>query len=174
MSEKLKYKDRTQQKIEEERYETLKTIFTISFVLTDSIMVFDLVANFVLKELDELFFFRFFVAIFGLYGTLILIGGYYLTEYCDCEFDCQCCKFLDSFFSLGGCHYFLGGIFLIISYCIELCSIRYYFQNKDKVTEIFVISLLYLLFIFSTITIIILIILIINRKIEKRAKYKID
>ena len=174
MSEKLKYKDKAQQKEEEERYETLKTIFTISFVLTDSIMVYDLVANFVYMQLDVFFYFRFFVALFGLYGTLILIGGYYLMEYCDCEFDCQCCKFLESIFSLGGCHYFFGGIFLIISYCVELCSLRFYFHNKDKITETLVVCLLFLLFIFSTFTIIILIILIINRKIEKRAKYKID
>ena len=174
MHQKLKRKDNTQIKIEEDRYETIKTLFTISFVFTNSIMVFDLVFNVIDREIEVFFYLRFLVTLFGLYGTLILIGGYYLIEYCDCDLTCNCSKICDVLFSFCGCHLFLGGLLLIISYCIQLCSIRFYFINKDKITETSVIILLYLLFIFSTITIILLIILIINKKQEKRIKEKLD
>ena len=175
MNDNISHKDRIQLKNEEERYETIKTLFTISFVLTDSLMIFDLVFNIIDKEIDEYLYFRFFITLFGLYGTLILIGGYYLIDYCDCDLSCQCSRICDFYFSsLGGCHLFIGGLFLIISYCVELCSIRFYFNNRDKITETTIIVMLYLLFISSTITIIILIILIINKKNEKRIKEKID
>ena len=174
MNERLSYKDNSKEKEEEERYETLKTIFTISFIISDSLMVYDLVLNVVYKELDEYFYLRFFVTLFGLYGTLIFIGGYYLIEYCDCEFTCGCSKILDTFFSFCGCHFLFGGLFLIISYCIELCSIVLYFNNKDKITENYIIIMLYLLFIFSTITVILLILIVINKKKEKKLKHKID
>ena len=171
---KLNYKYSSKQKIEEERYETIKTIFSISFVITDTLLVFDLVVNVIERELEEFLYFRFFVVLFGLYGTLILIGGYYLVEYCDCEFTCECSKMCDSLFSLCGCYLLFGGLLLIISYCIQLCSIRYYFINKEKITESLVINMIYILFISSTITIILLIIIIINKKNEKRIKQKID
>ena len=77
-------------------------------------------------------------------------------------------------FSLCGCSLLFGGLLLIISYCIQLCSIKFYFNNKDKITESLVINMIYALFISSTITIILLIFMIINRKNEKRIKQKID
>ena len=172
MYEKLSYKNRDKKK--EEKIENLKTLFTISFVITDSLMIYDLVLNVIYKELDEFFYFRFFVAFFGLYGTLLFIGGYFLMEYCDCEFTCKCSKILDTFFSFCGCHLFLGGLFLIISYCVELCSILLYFKNKDKITEISIIIMTYLLFIFSSITVILLILIIFNKKNEKKLKQKND
>ena len=150
MSEKLSYKDRTQQKIEEDRYENIKTLFTISFVLTDSIMIFDLVANVINKENEQYFYLRFFSTLFCLYGTLIMIGGYYLIEYCDCEFTCSCSKLFEKFFSLCGCHILVGGLLLIISYCVELCSIKFYFSNKDSINDSLVVFMLYLLSIFSS------------------------
>ena len=174
MKQKLNYKDNSKQKIEEERYETIRTLFTISFVLTDSILIFDLVINVVERELESFLYFRFFIALFGLYGTLILIGGYYLEEYCDCDCTCNCSTICNSLFSLCGCSLLFGGLLLIISYCIQLCSIRFYFNNKDKITESLVINMIYALFISSTITIILLIFMIINRKNEKRIKQKID
>ena len=66
MSEKLSHKDRTQLKLEEDRYESIKTLFTISFVLTDSLMIFDLVSNVVFKENEQYFYLRFFSTLFGL------------------------------------------------------------------------------------------------------------
>ena len=174
MYEKLSHKDRTQKILEENRYETLKTLFTISFVFSNSIMIFDLVANVIGKEIDEFFYLRFFVTLFGLYGTLIFVGGYYLIEYCDCEFTCSCSKFFENIFSFCGCHLMIGGLLLIVSYCIELCSIKFYFKNKDKITDSLVIFMIYLLFIFSSLTIILYVVLIINKKNEKRLKQKID
>ena len=174
MSEKLRHIDRTQQKIEEDRYESIKTLFTISFVLTDSLMVFDLVANVISRENEQYFYLRFFSTLFGLYGTLILVGGYYLIEYCDCEFSCSCCKFCEKFFSYCGCHVLVGGLLLIISYCVELCSIKFYFGNKDSINESLVVFLMYLLFIFSSLTILSFVLLIINQKNEKKLKEKID
>ena len=174
MNAKLYHKDRTQQKIEEERYETIKTLFTFSFVITDSLMIFDLVINVIDKEIDQYFYLRFFVALFGLYGTLIFIGGYFLIEYCDCEFTCNCSKLLRPLSSFCGCHLLFGGLLLIISYCIELCSIQYYFKNKDKINDSLVVFMIYLLFAFSTMTIILFIILLINRKNERKLKEKID
>ena len=174
MSEKLSYKDRTQEKLEEDRYESIKTLFTISFVLTDSLMIFDLVANVVFKENEQYFYLRFFSTLFCLYGTLILVGGYYLIEYCDCEFTCGCSKFYDRIFSYCGCHVLVGGLLLIISYCIELCSIKFYFSNKDNINESLVVFMVYLLFIFSSLTILSFILLIINQKNEKKLKKKID
>ena len=176
MSEKLSHKDRTKQIKEEEKYETIKTLFTLSFVITDTLMIFDLVANAIVKEIEQYFYLRFLVTLFGLYGTLILIGGYYLVEYCDCDCDCtcNCSKPLAPLFSFCGCHLLFGGLLLIISYCIELCSIKYYFSNKDKITDNLVVYMIYLLFAFSTITMILLIVLLINKKNEKKIKQKID
>ena len=174
MAEKLTYNNRLNLRLEEERYENIKTLFTISFVFTDSLMIFDLVANAVKKEIDEYFFIRFFMTLFGLYGTLILIGGYYLIEYCGCECDCNCGKCFKSISSIFGCHLFISGLLLIISYCLEIYSIKFYFYHKDKITDTLVISMLYGLFILSTTTIVLLIILIINMKNEKRVKQKID
>ena len=171
---KLKYKDNTKENLIEERYETIKTLFSISFVITDSLMIFDIVSNFVDKTVDELFYLRFFVTFFGLYGSLIIFGGHYLYEYCDCELTCRCSKILDSFWSFCGCHLFFGGLFLLTSYCIELCSSKFYFNNKDKIKSGLIISFLYLLFIFSTITIILFIFLMINKKTEKKIKKKLE
>ena len=174
MSEYLSHKDRTQLKLEEDRYESIKTLFTISFVLTDSLMIFDLVANVVFKENEQYFYLRFFSTLFGLYGTLILVGGYYLIEYCDCEFTCSCSKLFENFFSYCGCHVLVGGLLLIISYCVEICSIKFYFSNKDSINESLVVFMVYLLFIFSSLTILSFVLLIINQKIEKKLKKKID
>ena len=174
MSEKLSHKDRTKQKSEVEKYETIKTLFTFSFVITDSLMIFDLVINAISREIEQYFFLRFFNVLFGLYGTLILIGGYYLIEYCDCEFTCNCSKCLNPLFSFCGCHLLFGGLFLIISYCVELCSIKYYFNNRDKINDRSVILMIYLLFAFSTLTVVLFIILLFNQKNAKKLKYKID
>ena len=174
MSEKLSNKDRTQQKLEDDRDESIKTLFTISFVLTDSLMIFDLVSNVVFKENEQYFYLRFFSTLFGLYGTLILVGGYYLIEYCDCEFTCSCSKLFENFFSYCGCHVLVGGLLLIISYCVEICSIKFYFSNKDSINESLVVFIVYLLFIFSSLTILFFVLLIINQKNEKKLKKKID
>ena len=51
MNQELKRKHYyTQSKIEEDRYETIKTLFTISFVFSDSIMIFDLVFNYAIIQ----------------------------------------------------------------------------------------------------------------------------
>ena len=168
-------KDKINEKLFEEKYENIKLLFTISFVLTDSFMVFDLAANFIFpKPIEEYFYMRFLIAFFGLYGTLIIIGGNYCMDYWDCEFSCCCGKFCENIYSLCGCHVFFGALFLITSYCFELCSIKIYYDNKDKFEEEFIVWLLYLLFIFSSITIIILFFLIINMKTEKKIKHKLD
>ena len=174
MSQKLSYKNREKLKLEEDRYETIKTLFILSFVFTDSLMIFDLVINVVQKEIDQYFYIRFFMAFFGLYGTLVFIGGYYCMEYCNCECDCSCNRCFKAISSFCGCHLFLGGLLLLISYCVEIFSIKFYFSHKDIITDKFVIYMLYALFILSTITIILLIFLIINMKNEKRMKVKID
>ena len=174
MSQKLSYKNREKLKLEEDRYETIKTLFTLSFVFTDSLMIFDLVINVVLKEIDQYFYIRFFMAFFGFYGTLIFICGYFCMEYCDCECDCSCNRCFKAISSFCGCHLFLGGLLLLISYCVEIYSIKFYFSHKDKITDKFVIYMIYALFILSTTTIILLIFLIINMKNEKRMKVKID
>ena len=174
MSEKLSHKDRTKQIKEEEKYETIKTLFTLSFVITDSLMIFDLVANAIVKEIEQYFYLRFFVTFFGLYGTLILIGGYYFMEYCDCDCTCNCSELLTPLFSFCGCHLLFGGLLLIISYCVELCSIKYYFSNKEKINDSLVVFMIYLLFASSTITVILFIVLLINSKNERKIKQKID
>ena len=178
MSTKLKRadpKDRINEKIFEEKYENIKLLFTVSFVITDSIMVFDLVSNIVLtRSVEEYFYLRFLVSLFGLYGTLIIIGGNYCREYWECEFTCCCGKFCENLYSLCGCHVFFGGLLLTASYCIELCSIKIYYENKDKFEEELIVWLLYLLFIFSSITIIMLCFLIVNMKTEKKIKHKFD
>ena len=142
MSTKLKRanpKDKIDEKLFEEKFENIKLLFTISFILSDSIMVFDLVCNIVLsRPLEEYFYMRFFVAFFGLYGTLIIIAGNICREYWDCEFSCCCGKFCENIYSLCGCHVFFGGLFLTASYCFELCSIKIYFDNKDKFEEEFI------------------------------------
>ena len=178
MSTKLKRSNPNKiekEKLNEERFENIQLLFTISFVLSDSFMIFDLVANFILsKPVEEYFYLRFFVTLFGLYGTLIIVGGNYCKEYWDCEFTCCCGKFLDNLFSSCGCHVFFGGLLLIMSYCAELCSIKVYYDNKDVITDEFVVWLLYLLFIFSTLTMIMLCFLILNTKTEKKIKHKFD
>ena len=177
MSTKLKRRDpidKESERLAEERYENIKLLFTISFVLSDSLMLFDLVANVTLSHpVDEYFYMRFLVSLFGLYGTLIMIGGVYCKEYWDCEFTC-CCKCLNSLNSFCGCHVFFGGLLLITSYCIELCSIKVYYDNKDVITEEFIVWLLYLLFIFSSITIVMYCFLILNIKTERKIKKKFD
>ena len=174
MEKKLKHKDRKKEEIELEKYENTKTLFTISFIISDSLFIFDLVFNFVYKEIDEYFFLRFLVVLFGLYGTFILVGGYYLSEYCDCECSCDCGKILNSILSIFGCSFLLGGLLLLISYCIELVSIKYYFKNKSQITDSSVVTMMYLVFLFSTTTMILFIFLTINKKNEKKVKYKAD
>ena len=148
MSTKLKRanpKDKINEKLFEEKYENIKLLFTISFVLTDSFMVFDLAANFIFpKPIEEYFYMRFLIAFFGLYGTLIIIGGNYCMDYWDCEFSCCCGKFCENIYSLCGCHVFFGALFLITSYCLELCSMKIYYDNKDKFEAEFIVWLLYL------------------------------
>ena len=76
--------------------------------------------------------------------------------------------------NFGGCHIFFGGMFLITSYCIELCSLKIYYDNRDKIQDEFVVWLIYLLFIFSSITIVMLCFLIINSKTQKKIKLKYE
>ena len=137
-------------------------------------MIFDLVANVIFKENEQYFYLRFFSTLFGLYGTLVLIGGYYLIEYCDCEFTCSCSKLCEKFFSYCGYHVLVGGLLLIISYCVEICSIKFYFSNKESINESSVVFMVYLLFIFPSLTILSFALLIINQKNEKKLKKKID
>ena len=175
MSAKLKYVDKTSEKLAEERYENLKIFFTLSFVLSDSLVVFDLTANMVLDKPVEIYFYlRVLLAFFALYGTMIYIGGNFLIDYCDCEFTCCCGKIFNNFISICGCHAFFGGLFLITSYCIELCSLRIYYYNRDKIVDDFLVWLVYLLFFFSTITIVLFCFLLINMKTEKKIKMKYD
>ena len=175
---KLKRHDPSQkekEKIIEERFENIQLFFTISFILSDSLMIFDIVANVIYpKPVESYFYMRFLVTFFGLYGTMIMIGGNFCRDYFDIEFTCCCGKICENIFSLYGCHVFFGGLFLIISYCIELCSIKLYYDNKDLFEEELIKWLLYLLFIFSSITMIMLCFLIINMKTQKKIKKKYE
>ena len=178
MSTKLKRADPNQklkEKLQEERYENIQFLFTVSFVLTDSITLFDIVANLLFsQEIQEYLYMRFFMAFCCLYGTLIIIGGNYCRDYWDCEFSCCCGKFLESIYSACGCHIFFGGLLLIASYCIELCSVKIYFKNKYKFEEECISWLFYSLLFFSSLTIIMLCFLIVNIKTEKKIKHKFD
>ena len=178
MSTKLKRynpDDKLKEKKFEERYETIQFLFTVSFVLTDSLTLFDIVVNiFFSKEIEEYLYMRFFMAVFCLYGTLIIILGNYCMDYWDCEFSCCCGKFLENIYNACGCHVFFGGLLLIASYCIELCSVKIFFKNKEKFGEECVIWLFYALLFFSSITIIMLCFLIVNIKTEKKIKHKFD
>ena len=57
MSTKLKRGDpneKLKEKLQEERYENIQFLFTVSFVLTDSITLFDIVANLLFsREIEE-------------------------------------------------------------------------------------------------------------------------
>ena len=175
---KLKKFDNTQkekEKLIEDRYENTQLLFTISFILSDSLMIFDIVANVMIsKPVEAYFYMRFLVAFFGLYGTMIMIGGKKCRENFDIEFTCCCGKYCENILSFYGCHVIIGGLFLIISYCIELCSIKLYFNNKDIINDELVIWPLYLLLIFSTMTMIIFGFLIINMKTYKKMKQKYE
>ena len=175
---KLKKYDKTKkekEKLIEDRYENTQLLFTISFILSDSLMIFDIVANVMIsKPVEAYFYMRFLVAFFGLYGTMIMIGGKKCRENFDIEFTCCCGKYCDSLFAYYGCHVIIGGLFIIISYCIELCSIKLYFNNKDIINDELVVWPLYLLLIFSTMTMIIFGFLIINMKTYKKIKQKYE
>ena len=125
MDEKISDKDRKNREIEEARYETIHILFIVSFVFFDASLIFDLLFNFINQELEEFLFLRFFVGLSGLYGTFVLIGGHFLTEYCGCDYTCSCGKCMDSIMSNYGFSFLFGGLLLIISYCIELSSIKF-------------------------------------------------
>ena len=123
------YTKREKEKLIEERYENAELFFTISFIITDSLMIFDIVANVMVSNPVEAYFYlRFLVTFFGLYGTIIMIGGKKCRDNFDFDFTCCCCKFCDKIVSFFGCDVFIGGLFLITSYCIELCSMKLYFN----------------------------------------------
>ena len=173
---KLKRYDKTKrekEKLIEERYENVQLLFTISFVITDTLMIFDIVTNIMISNpVEEYFYMRFLVAFFGLYGTIIMVGGKKCRDNFDVDFTCCCCKFCDKLVSFFGCDVFIGGLFLITSYCIELSSIKLYYNKRDIINDNFIVGLLYLLFISSTITLIMLCFLIINMRIHKKIKEK--
>ena len=175
MSSQSIRKKREAEELAEERYDNLNLLFTISYVITDTLIAFDLASNMALKKPVELYFYlRVLVAFFGLYGTLIYIAGNIFKDYCDCEFTCCCGKVFNNFLKKCGCHIFFGGLFLIVSYCIELCSFRVYYYNRDKIRDEFLVWLAYLLLIFSSITMILFCCLLINMRIEKKMKMKFD
>ena len=178
MSTKLKRKDESiidKEKRLEENYENMQFLCTLFFIISASLMVFDLVANIILEKPVEIYFYmRFLIAFFGLYGTLIVIGGNVCKENFEIEFTCCCGKMCDYLNNVGWCHIFFGGIFLITSYCIELCSLKIYYDNRDKIFDEFIIWLMYLLFIFSSITIILFCFLIINKNTQKKMKQKYE
>ena len=126
------------------------------------------------KAVEIYFYLRVLLAFFGLYGTMIYIGGIFFIYYCDCECNCFCGKIFNDFLSIFGCHAFFGGLFLIVAYGIELCSLKIFYDNRDIIQDDFIIWLLYLLFIFSSITIVIFCFLLINMKTEKKMKMKYD
>ena len=158
MSTKLKgtnLLDREKEKLLKERYENIQLLFTVSFVITGSLLVFDLVSNIVLsKPVEAYFYLRFCTSFFGLYGILFMVGGNICKDNFDIEFTCCCGTCLDKFCLYCGCHIFFGGLLLISSYCVELCSLKVYYDNKDKFEETLIVWLLYLLFFFSSITMI--------------------
>ena len=178
MSTKLKgtnLLDREKEKLLKERYENIQLLFTVSFVITGSLLVFDLVSNIVLSKPVEVYFYlRFCTSFFGLYGILFMVGGNICKDNFDIEFTCCCGTCLDKFCSYCGCHIFFGGLLLISSYCVELCSLKVYYDNKDKFEETLIIWLLYLLFFFSSITMILYCFLVINMKTERKIKQKFD
>ena len=175
---KLKKYDKTKrekEKLLEERYENIQLLFTISFIISDTLMIFDIVANVMISNPVEAYFYmRFLVAFFGLYGTIIMVGGKKCRENFDVDFTCCCGKFCDKIISFFVCDVFIGGLFLIISYCVELSSIKLYYNNKDTINDNIIIWPLYLLFISSTITLIMFCFLIINMRIIKKIKEKYE
>ena len=187
---KLRKYDKTKgdkEKLYEERYENIQLLFTISFIISDSLMIFDIVANVMIlnpvealanvmisNPVEAYFYMRFLVAFFGLYGTIIMVGGKKCRENFDVDFTCCCGKFCDKIISFFGCDVFIGGLFLIISYCVELSSIKLYYNNKDTINDNIIIWPLYLLFISSTITLIMFCFLIINMRIIKKIKEKYE
>ena len=149
--DKSKIEEQKKQKEEENAFENIKTIFVFALLITNTLTIVDIMLV-ITDESNEYSTLRIASGIFEVWTTLILVLGYYFSQYFDCVLECDT-KFLAYLFSFCGCYLLFGGVFLVFSYILQIFSFVFYYKNKHRYENEYTVYLLYSIFIFHSITI---------------------